>query len=161
VPFFVRQVRLIRVLVSCVCVGVAFAGQVRADGRVDRSTVVVPASKTSTIERLNPVVLLSQAIASIMGLEADYVTLTESSLRTASLVTRRAALALSGAQVNGMNLEFVAGREQATVSLLLAESQIRVRLAPDLLLRCEVSSRDEANVDPELQFDLGVQFKFK
>jgi hypothetical protein len=44
---------------------------------------------------------------------------------------------------------------------LLAESQVRVRLAPDLLLRCEVSSRDEPNTDAELTFDLGVQFKFK
>jgi hypothetical protein len=132
-----------------------------ADGRVDRSMVAVPAAKTSTIERLNPVLLLSQAIASIMGLEADYITLAEDSRRSASLVTRRASLALSGAQVNAMNLEFVAGREQATVSLLLAESQIHVRLAPDLLLRGEVSSRDEANVDPELKFDLGLQFKFK
>ncbi|HVF16787.1 MAG TPA: hypothetical protein VNA21_07735 [Steroidobacteraceae bacterium] len=108
-------------------------------------------TKSSALDFINPVALLSQAIASIIGVEADYVVLGDGSLRAAALV----------AQTSGMNLEFAAGREQATVSLLLAESQIRVRLAPDLLLRCEVSSRDEANVDPELKFDLGLQFKFK
>ena len=159
-PFFVRQIRLIRLLVLCLLIWVA-SGQVKADGRVDRSTVVVPATKTATIERLNPVVLLRQAIASIMGHEADYATLADASRRTASLVTRHASLAFPGSQVNAMNLEFVAGPEQATVSLLLAESQVHVRLAPDWLLRCEVSSRDEANVDPELRVDLGLQFKFK
>jgi hypothetical protein len=47
------------------------------------------------------------------------------------------------------------------VHLLLAESQVRVRLAHDLLLRCEVSTQDESNTDLELKVDLGVQFKFK
>jgi hypothetical protein len=159
VSFFLRQIRCLRFLLACVCIGVAATGSVKADSRVDPSTVVAPAAKTSTIE-LNPVVLLSQVIASIMGIEADYITLAHGSRHTASVITRHANLALSAAQMNAMNLEFVAGPEQATVSLLLAQSQVHVRLAPDLLLRGEVSSRDEANVDPELRFDLGLQFKF-
>jgi hypothetical protein len=120
---------------------------------------VAPVIKHSTL--LNPVALLSQAFASIVGLESGYVVLGNGPRVPASVVARHAALALSSAQSNSADLEFVAGHEQATVTLLLAESQVRVRLAPDLLLRCEVSSRDDANTDAELKFDLGVQFKFK
>lgn len=47
------------------------------------------------------------------------------------------------------------------VSLVLAESQLRVRLADDVQLRCEISSRDLENTDAEITFDLGVQFRFK
>jgi hypothetical protein len=151
VPTLVRHLRLFRLLASCLCIALVCSGQVRADGRVERSAGLVLPTKSSALDLVNPVALLSQAIASIIGVEADYVVLGDGSLRAAALA----------AQTSGMNLEFAAGREQAKVSLLLAESQIRVRLAPDLLLRCEVSSRDEANVDPELKFDLGLQFKFK
>jgi hypothetical protein len=109
---------------------------------------------------LSPVALLSQALAVIIGVEADYLVPANGAREAASQVTRRAA-SLVGTQADSMNLEFAARPDQATVSLLLAESQIRIRLAPDLLLRCEVSSRDEANADAELKFELGVHFKFK
>ena len=52
------------------------------------------------------------------------------------------------------------------MSLLLAESQVLVKLAPDLQLRCEVLTRDGRDGDlvvsgPELEFGVGVQFRFK
>lgn len=60
-----------------------------------------------------------------------------------------------------LTIDFVSGNEYDRVSLSLADSQVRVRLGEELRLHCEVSSRDELDMDPELGIDLGLRFRFK
>lgn len=87
----------------------------------------------------NPVTFLRQAIAAFKP-----TTLAESARNAAS---------------SPLSVDFESGAEDDRVSLLLAESQLRVRLGKELQLHCEVSSRDE--FEPELGLDLALQFKFK
>jgi hypothetical protein len=113
-------------------------------------------------ELLNPVALIKEVIAALVpttvrGAEAQHILLGGDDRLVMSLATRSAALA----QTQGMRVQFATDSEQDKVSLLLAQSEVRVRLAQDLQLRCEVSSQDEMNVDPELKLDVGVLFKFK
>jgi hypothetical protein len=100
---------------------------------------------------------VSEAIAALIGVEAQHVVLGSGERYATTLATRSAAIAAT----NELRVQFAASEEHDNVSLLLAESQIRVRLAQDLQLRCEVSSQEELNTDPELKLDLRVQFKFK
>jgi len=107
------------------------------------------------LELLNPVALLGQALVSLTGADAAE-RVAHADLRSPSVI-QRAALLVARTE---MSVRF-ANDDYDRVSLLLAESQLRVRLAPDVLLRCELSSRDVENTAAELAFDLGIQFRFK
>lgn len=102
-------------------------------------------------DRFDPIDLLSQTFAAMLGLEQH------------SLVARRpaafAAHPVTLRRTDALTLPAMGG-EPRTVTLLLAESELRFRLARDLQLRCEVSSHDEPNAAPELQLDFGLEFRF-
>jgi hypothetical protein len=114
-----------------------------------KSAAVVP---TAQLDLLNPVALLGHALASLVGansIQSD---------------NARYAVALAGPlfpQAIDFPIRFAPAPEHNRVSLVLAESQVRIRLAHDVSLRCEVSSLDDSNADAELKLALGVQFKFK
>lgn len=111
-----------------------------ADSRAVRT---VQAKPVATRSLLNPVTLIGEVVATLRKTiergEASHV-----------------ALATAG-----LSVPFAADRETDRVSLVLAESELRVKLARDVQLRCDLTSRDEANIDPELQLGIGVQFRFK
>jgi hypothetical protein len=130
------------VLALCVFV---LATSVHADARADQSVQAKPvAARTS----LNPVAFIGEVIATLRG------TIERSEVDAEMLARRSAAAA-------GLSVPFASGRESDRVSLVLAESELRIKLAQDVQLRCEVSSRDAVNIDPELQLGVGVQFTFK
>jgi hypothetical protein len=130
------------VLAVCVLV---LATSVHAEPRPDRSVQARPAPPRTL---LNPVAFIGEVIATLRG------TIERSEVDAEMLARRSAAIA-------GLSVPFASGRESDRVSLVLAESELRIKLAQDVQLRCEVSSRDEANIDPELQLGIGVQFTFK
>ena len=150
VPSLVSQSRFCLPCIVLAALGVSHA---QADQRVDAPKPAA-AVTTATLGLLNPVALLGQAIASLLGSNTELSALGADGRYAASL-------AASLPPGNDLAVRFAASPKHSRVSLLLAESQVHVRLAQDLLLRCEVSSRDDANADAELKFDLGVQFKFK
>jgi hypothetical protein len=145
--------RQLRVLSTYVALAILLASTSYADPRVvsSKSPVVAPAAK---LDLRNPAVRLGHAIASLVG--ADFMQSDNARLSMA-LATRSQLFP----QADALTIRFAPDPQHNRVSLLLAESQVRVLLARDLLLRCEVSSRDENNADPELKLDLGLQFKFK
>jgi hypothetical protein len=98
-----------------------------------------------------PVLLLRQAIASFVGASVDASTATRSFAPTVATTRNEQAL----------SVDFSSRHERDRVSLILAESQVRVRLGQDLQLHCEVSSTDEVDREPELGIDLALQFRFK
>jgi hypothetical protein len=147
------------------CTVVAFASAAHADVRQKPKEPVrasVRLQAPANIELLNPVALISEVIAALVpttvrATDTQTILLESNDRDSMSLVTRSAALA----QTQKIRVQFAANNEHDKVSLLLAQSQVRVRLAHDLQLRCEVSSQDEMNVDPEIKLDIGVLFKFE
>lgn len=111
-----------------------------ADARADRAIQAKPAATRSL---LNPVALIGEVVATLRK------KIERSEVESVAHATP------------GLRVPFAADSETDRVSLVLAESELRVKLAQDVQLRCDVTSRDEANIDPELQFGIGVQFRFK
>jgi hypothetical protein len=146
-------------------IAVAFASVAHGDARQElKESFRAPVhfQAPGNIELLNPVALISEVFAALVptmarGPDAQNALLRNSGRNVMPLAIRSAALA----QTPGIRVQFATQSEQDKVSLVLAQSQVRVRLAQDLQLRCEVSSQDEMNADPELKLDVGVQFKFK
>jgi hypothetical protein len=94
---------------------------------------------------ITPVTLLRQAFASLLGTIDS-----QSSMKTFAANLHEQAL----------SVDFSAPEERDRVSLILAESQVRVRLRQGLQLHCELSSTDEVDREPELGIDFALQFKF-
>jgi hypothetical protein len=111
-----------------------------ADARADRAIQAKPGETRSL---LNPVALIGEVVATLRK------TIERSEVGSATLAK------------TGLRVPFATGSETDRVSLVLAESELLVKLAHDVQLRCDVTSRDEANIDPELQLGIGVQFRFK
>ena len=110
-----------------------------------RPSKKAPSKPAATLELLNPVTFL-KSIASLLSPQ---------------LAAPRADALVSFATDQRLAIDFASGGDEERVSLVLAESQIRVRLAPDLHLRCEISSNERENADAEVELGLGVQFRFK
>ena len=122
------------------CALATLATLAHADARADRSLQAKPEPTRSL---LNPVTLIAEVIATLRK------TIERSDVDSTSLARA------------GLSVPFAADSETDRISLVLAESELTVKLAQDVQLRCEVSSRDEANIDPELQLGIDVQFRFK
>jgi hypothetical protein len=135
VPTFVATKHL-----PTACALILLATVAHADARVDRS---VQAQAVATHSLLNPVTLIGEVIATLRK------TIERSEVDSAALATA------------GLSVPFAADTETDRIRLVLAESELRVKLARDVQLRCDVTSRDEPNIDPELQLGIGVQFRFK
>jgi len=108
----------------------------------------------ATVELFNPVAFLSQVVAAVLRGETA-----KASLPRMSFAQPPAYAPLTADE--SLVIQFAPGREHHTIALVLAESQLRVKLAQDWSLRCELASRDEANADAELHVDLGLHFRFK
>jgi hypothetical protein len=134
---------------------VALSGVAKADARDERAPV--PQRRPERVDLLNPLTLLSEAIATLIRREARHVTLSDGARYSVQQGARASALVPQ----SEMTVRFAQDNEHDKVSLLLAESQIRIRLAQDLQLRCELSSSDEPNLDPEIKLGVGVHFRFE
>jgi len=141
------------VCIALVCSSVSLGMSAIAKAEQHEPARLHPPKSTTTIELFNPVAFLSQVITSVIGVDSatfERVSFGPSISRTPLVST-----------ANALSVQFIPGGDQQKVALVLAESQLRVKLTQDWLLRCELASRDEANADAELQVDLGLQFKFK
>jgi hypothetical protein len=145
--------RQLRVLSTYVLLAVLSTSITHADSQVVASKTPVVA-QTAKPDFRHPVALLGHVIASLVGTDV----VQDGNVRMAAALASRSPLF---PQARNLTIRFAPDPEHHRVSLLLADSQVRVRLTHDVLLRCEVSSRDESNADAELKLDLGVQFKFK
>jgi hypothetical protein len=129
-PFLILLVR------SIALAAIAFGSAAWGDERASSIEPVTPAG------RINPVMLLRQALASVVPAQEE-------------------RMRLRAERDAGLSVDFASGNERDRVSLSLAESQVSVRLGEDLQLNCEVSSRDLVEAAPELGIDLAIQFKFR
>jgi hypothetical protein len=130
-------------VLTCAILAIALCCSARADNLIEHGAPSVPKHVTtrSHLAGLSPVALLSQAVARLVGADRH---------RTSN---ERGA--------DAMHVTFSEEGEPDIVSLVLAQSQLRVRLSQAMQLRCELSSLDQANTDPELKLDLRLHFTFR